>query len=164
MDIGLSDSLYFALLDASLIIGTEIMRMPTIHLAEPNEQQTKWSLFLGIAIWLLHLLLLDALISVSCKWSWLTFPIAGLSGLQFVELIISLIALLAMLLLIYLPWRYWQSFQTEKPTSNPQLLQETEEDRRPLLASIAMSLNGLLFLFVIATFVPMFALNACGHA
>jgi threonine/homoserine/homoserine lactone efflux protein len=87
-----------------------------------------------------------------------------LSGLQFVESIISLIAILAMLFMIYLPWRNWQNFQSKKTAQNPQLLQDTEEDRRPLMAFVAMSLNGFLFLFVIATFVPMFALKACGQA
>lgn len=138
--------------------------MPRVQLTKAEEQQTRRSLFLGILIWFLHLNLLNALISVSCKWGWFTFPVGGLSGLQFVELVISVLAVLLMLFMIYLPWRYWRSFQTEKPTDNPQLLQETEEDRRPLLAFIAMLLNGFLFLFVIATFVPMFALKACGQA
>ena len=138
--------------------------MLAIHLAEPNEQQTRWSLFLGITIWFLHMNLLNALISVSCKWGWFTFPVAGLSGLQLVEMIISLIAILAMLFMIYLAWRYWRSFQTEKPTDNPQLLQNTEEDRRPLLAFIAMLLNVFFLLFVIGTFVAIFALKACGQA
>jgi hypothetical protein len=136
--------------------------MSTIHLAEPNERQAQRSLFLGIIIWFLHLNLLNALISVSCKWGWLTFPVGGLSGLQVVELVISVLAGLLMLFMLYLPWRYWRSFQTEKPTDNPQLLQETEADRRPLVA-FTMLLNGLLFLFVIATFVPMFALKTCGQ-
>jgi hypothetical protein len=138
--------------------------MPRIHLAEPNEQQIQWSLFSGITIWFLHLNIVNALISVSCKWGWLTFPVSGLSGLQFAEAILSLVALLLILFVIYLPWRYWRSFQTEKPTENSQLLQETEHDRRPLLAFIAMLLNGFFFLFVIGTFVPMFALKACGQA
>jgi uncharacterized membrane protein len=137
--------------------------MPTIHLAEPNEQQTKWSLFVGIAIWFLHLNLINALISVACKWGWYTFPVGSLSGLQFVVVLISLIALLLMLVVIYLPWRYWQSFQTEKRWDPSQTLQRTDEDRRPLMAFIAMILNGFFFLFVIGTFVPMFTLKACGQ-
>jgi len=142
----------------------EFMNMPAINLSKPNEQQTHWSLFLGITIWFLHLNILDALISVSCKWGGLTFPVAGLSGLQFVEGIITLITILAMLFLIYLPWRQWRSFQTRQPTTNPQLLQDTEEDRPPLVAFIAMALNGFLILYILATFVPMLSLKACGQA
>ena len=163
MGTGIPDSLHFSLLDA-MTIGMEFMNMPTIDLSKPSDQQTQWSLFLGITIWFLHLNLLDALISVSCKWGGLTFPVGGLSGLQFIEAVITLITILAMLFLIYLPWRQWRSFQSKKPTKNPRLLQNTEEDRPPLMAFIAMLLNGFLILYIIATFVPMFALKACGQA
>ena len=160
MDSRLSDRIHFSLLDAMM----EMMTMPTSPFAEPNERQSQWSLFLGILIWFLHFNILNALISVSCKWGWLTFPVAGLSGLQFVEAIISLIALLAMIFMIYLSWRYWRSFQQETPRNNPQLLQDTEEDRRPLAAFIAMLLNSFFILFVIGTFVATFALKTCGQA
>jgi hypothetical protein len=135
-----------------------------IRLARTNEQQTLRSLFLGITIWLVHLLLLEALVSVSCKWGWLTSPVAGLSGLQFVEAVINLITVLAMLFLIYLPWKDWRNYQSHKPIHNPQLLEDTEEDRRGILAFIAMAINGFLFLYTVATFAPIFALRACGQA
>jgi len=163
MGTSLPDRLHLALSDA-LTLGKEMIDMPRVQLTKAEEQQTRRSLFLGISIWFLHLNLLNALISVSCKWGWFTFPTSGLSGLQLFETIISLVAMLAILFMIYLPWRNWQKFQSEKTTKNPQLLQDTEEDRRPLLAFIAMMLNGFLFLFVIATFVPMFTLKACGQA
>lgn len=163
MDSRLSDDIHFSLHHA-LSAGRKIRPMPTIQLAEPNERQVRWSLFIGILIWFLHLNILNALISVACKWGWFTYPVGGLSGLQFVELIISLITILGMLFLIYLPWRFWRSFQTEKPTTNPDLLRDTEEYRRPLMAFIAMLLNAFLILYILATLVPMFALKACGQA
>lgn len=138
--------------------------MRTIDLSKPSEKQTRWSLFLGILIWFLHLNIVNALISVSCKWGGLTAPIAGLSGLQFVEGMITLITILVMLFLIYLPWRNWRSFQTEKPMTNPDMLHDTEEYRRSLMAFIAMTLNSFLVLYIIVTFVPTFALKACGQA
>jgi hypothetical protein len=163
MDSDLPDTLHLSLPDA-VTVGMEMMNMSIINLAKPNERQSLWSLFLGIAIWFLHMNLFNALISLSCKWGWLTFAIGDLSGLQFLEAMISLITILVMLLLIYLPWRYWRSFQTEKPRDNPQLLRDTEEDRRPLMAFIATLLNGFFFLFVIGTFVAIFALKSCGQA
>src|SRR5436190_22720545 len=114
----------------------ELMNMPTIDLSKPSEQQTQWSLILGITIWFLHLNIVNALISVSCKWGGLTAPIGGLSGLQFVEALITLITIVVMLFLIYLPWRNWQSFQTEKSMTNPDMLRDTEEYRRSLMAFI----------------------------
>src|SRR5215213_9840387 len=131
------------------------MTMPAIDLSKPSESQTRWSLFLGITIWFLHLNILNALISVSCKWGGLTHPVGGLSGLQFLEVVITLVTVLLMLFLIYLPWRQWRSFQTDKPVTNPDLLHDTEEYRRSLMAFIAMALNSFLVLYIIATFVPM---------
>src|SRR5512144_518861 len=116
------------------------MDMPRARVTKAEEQQMRRSLFLGITIWFLHLNILNALISVSCKWGGLTFPVGGLSGLQLVEGVITLLTVLAMLYLIYLPWRQWRSFQKEKPTRNPRLLEQTEEDRPPLVAFIAMAL------------------------
>jgi type VI protein secretion system component VasK len=138
--------------------------MPRAQLTKAEEQQTRRSLLLGIMIWFLHLNIVNALISVSCKWGGLTVPVAGLSGLQFASAIISLIAVLLMFFLIYLAWRNWRIFQTEKPTNNPQLMEDTEEKRQALMAFIAMVLNGFLVLYIIATFVAFFALKACGQA
>src|ERR1044071_1246541 len=110
MDPGLPDPLHFSLSDA-VMVG--VVDMPRAQLTKAEEKQTKTSLFLGITIWFLHVNILNALISVSCKWGGLTFPIGGLSGLQILEGVISLITILGMLYLVYLPWRNWRSLQTE---------------------------------------------------
>ncbi len=138
--------------------------MPKIDLSQPTERQTQWSLFLGILIWFLHLNISNALISVSCKWGGLTVPVGSLSALQILIAVLTLITVLALLFLIYLPWRNWRSFQTEEPVHNPDMLRDTELYRRPLMAFIAMMLNGFIVLYTIATFVPMFSLKACGQA
>ncbi len=129
-----------------------------------NEWLADWSLFLGITIWFLHLNALNALTSISCNWGWFSDRVAGMPGLRFVQMIITLIALALMLLLIYLPFKSWRRFLTEKSPGDHHTLEETEKDRRSMLAFIAMLLNGLFFLFVIASFVPLFALNACSPA
>ena len=138
--------------------------MPAIDLSKPSDQQTRWSLFLGITVWFLHLNIVNALISVACKWGGLTVPVGPLSGLQFVGAIITLITVLLMLFLVYLPWRQWRSFQSKQPTTNPRLMEDTEEDRPPLIAFVAMGLNGFLALYTRATFGPTCALKACGQA
>ncbi len=115
-----------------------------------------------MTVWFLQLNTLNALTSVSCNWGWFSASIAGMPGLRFVQMLITLVALALMLLLIYLPFRNWRRWLTEKAADGHRTLENTENDRRAMLAFIAMLLNGLFFLFVIATFVPMFALNACG--
>ncbi len=138
--------------------------MPKIDLSQPTEQQTRWSLFLGILIWFLHLNIVNAMISVSCKWGGLTVPVGSLSALQIVAAILTLITVLALLFLTYLCWRNWRSFQTESPLQNPDMLHDTEVFRRPLIAAVGMMLNGFLLLYSIAVFVPMLSLKACGQA
>ena len=138
--------------------------MPRTQLSQAEEQQTRKSLFLGITIWFLHLNIVNALISVACKWGGLTVPIGGLSGLQFVEAAISLVSIGLLIYLIFLAWRNWQTFQTERPTNTPQLIQDTEEKRQSLMAFIAMTLNGFFALYILTTFIATFSLKACGQA
>jgi hypothetical protein len=138
--------------------------MKLLEWFKTDEQKTQWSLVFGITVWFLHLNTLNALTSLSCKWGWLSFTIAGTSGLKFVQLLITLVALLLLLGMIYLPWRNWRQFQTDKPIENPQLVQDTDKDRRPLVAAMAMLLNSFLFLFELAFIIPLFTLNACGQA
>src|SRR5512147_1739487 len=117
----------------------EFMTMPAIDLSKPSDKQTQFSIFLGITIWFLHLNIVNALISVSCKWGGLTAPVGGLAVLQILSAVISVISLLLLGFFIYLPWRHWRSFQTEQPPSNPEMLQDTEKYRRSLMAFVAMS-------------------------
>jgi hypothetical protein len=138
--------------------------MPRAHLTQAEEQQTRRSLYFGITIWFLHLNILNALISVSCKWGGLTFPVGGLSGLQLLSAGLSLITILGLLYLIYLPWRNWRTLQSQPPQRNPQLIQDTDEKRQALMAFVTMGLNGFFALYVLATFVSLFSLKACGQA
>ena len=138
--------------------------MAKTQLTKAEEQQTRKSLFLGITIWFLHFNILNTLISVSCKWGGLTVPVGGLSALQIVEAVISLVTIFGLLYLMVLAWRNWQNLQSETPTRNPQLIQDTDEKRQALMAFIAMGLNGFFALYTLATFVAMFSLRTCGQA
>jgi uncharacterized membrane protein len=156
----LPDALHFAIPDE--VNGWIFMDALKNESPKAIERQTRWSLILGIVIWFLYLNTLNALTSVSCKWGWFSYNIAGMPGLQFIEALISLVVILLLLGMIFLSWRNWRSYQSKKPADNPQLFQDTEEDRRPLMAFVTMLLNVFFFLFAIATFVPMMTLKACG--
>jgi hypothetical protein len=136
----------------------EIVKSPYLK----SEERPTWkSLFWGTVIWFLHLNIAYGLASLSCVWGRLNARIGGISMLQLVETMITILALLLMLLLIYLPWRDWRRFQSERPRDNPQLLEDTEKDRRPLVAFVTMLLNCFYLLFIIAAFVPIWALKPC---
>jgi hypothetical protein len=128
---------------------------------QENKERTWPSLLLGPLIWFLHLNTFYAVASLSCKWRLMSLSIAGLPGLQLVEAIVSLLTLVLLARLIIVPWRNWRRFQTEQPPENPRMLQDTEKDWRPLVAFVALLLNSGFFVFVVATFVPVLALNPC---
>lgn len=132
-------------------------------LSKTEDRLSRWCLFLGMLLWFADLNTVYALPSLSCTWGWFSFTVAGLSGLAVVEAIITLIAMVLMSVLIYLPWRNWRKFQTERPMENPRMLNDTEKDRRSLIAFVAMLLNSFFLLFIVATFVPMLVLNVCAR-
>jgi len=132
--------------------------MNEIHPKSVNQRSTAVSLFLGFAVWFLHLNSMYFLTSESCKWGWFPYPIAGLSGLHFAQLALTIIAALFIVRMIWLAWRNWRQFQTD----NDHILERTMQDRRPLIAAVTLSLNILFLLFACAFFVALFSLNACG--
>ncbi len=134
-----------------------------VQVSKREDRITRWCLFLGMLVWFMDLNSVYALPSLSCEWSWFQFTLAGIPGLAVIEAAISLVAMVLMALMIYLPWRNWVKFQTHAPADNPRMLSDTEKDRRSLLAFVAMLMNSFFFLFIIATFVPVFALKVCAH-
>src|SRR5437016_2558924 len=127
----------------------ETMDTSTTQPANADARQTTLSLLLGIVVWFLHQNIVYGVASLTCRWGWLTFNIAGVRALPVVEALITLVALLLLLRLFYLPWRIWRKYQSEKPPDNPRLLQDTEKDGPPLLAFVAMLTNSLFCLFVL---------------
>ncbi len=140
------------------------MQASKTRLPQENQKQNHSTLIWGVVIWLVDFLLLDSLNSVSCKWAFLTWPLAGLAAVQWLEVAISIVALLLIGYLIYLPWRNWRSLQKKKPAKNPKAMAETQRDRGAFLAFLSMGLNTFFLIFVIGTLVPMLALKACGQA
>ena len=134
------------------------------RLPQQDQKQNHRTLIWGALIWLTDFLLLDALNSVSCKWAFLTWPLAGLAAVQWLEIAISLVALALIGWMVYLPWRNWRRTQPSKPLDDPQVLSDTERDRGAFLAFVTMGLNTFFLLFVIGTLVPMLTLKACGQA
>jgi uncharacterized membrane protein len=122
-----------------------------------SDRQTWQSLLFGITAWFLDLNLVYSLPSLACHWGWFPFTVVGLPGLKFIQLIATAVAAVLLMVLIYLPWRNWRPFWRD----NAQVMQQTEADRRPLIAYVTMLLNTLSLLFVLASVVPILALNPC---
>lgn len=140
------------------------MDVPTKHTPLVDDRRTHRSFYAGIAVWFLHQNIIYALPSLSCKWGWFSNSIAGTTGLVVFEALLTLIAAAVMVYLISVPWRNWRKYQTQTPPENSHLMNDIEKDRRPLEAFIAFALNCFFLLFILASFIPVFALNACGQA
>jgi threonine/homoserine/homoserine lactone efflux protein len=123
----------------------------------PDDRTTRRNLLLGVVVWFAHLNLVNALTSLTCQWGWFSFTIAGIPGLRFIQLTISLIAGLIFAYLIYQSWRVWRPARA----NGQQTLTQTEADRRSLMAFVTMLLNGLFFLFMLASLVLVLSINAC---
>jgi hypothetical protein len=126
-----------------------------------DDRQSRRSFLLGIAVWFIHQNTIYALSSLSCKWTWFPFHLGSITGIQIIETAVSLIALALIGYFLYLAWQQWRKFQSEKPPENPHMLEDTEKDRRPLMAFIAMMSNTFFLLFVLGSFVIIFSLNSC---
>jgi hypothetical protein len=136
------------------------MMTPDISSSRPltmNDRQTWLSLISGAIIWFLHLNIVYPLTSLACKWEWFPFNDAGMTGLRTLQIVITLIAAVLIGIVIYLPWRHWQRFQTDRD----HMLRETESDRRPFIAFVALGLNLFFLAFVVAAIVPILALSPC---
>lgn len=140
------------------------MNIRSIYPTLKDDHLTRRSLFGGIITWFLHQNIIYALSSLSCKWNWFPFRLGGLAGYQVVQAIVTVIAVLLILYFIYMPWREWRKGQSEKPPENPEMLNDTEKDRHSLAAFIVMAMNSFFLLFMIASFVVIFSLNACVQA
>ncbi len=138
------------------------MNVSKADITKTDNRWPRWSLFLGMLIWFTDLNTVYALPSLACQWGWFSFTIAGIPGLVIIEAIVSLICLLLISLMIYIPWRTWHRQRAGEPVDHHRI-QEAEQDRPSLMAFVSMLVNSFFFLFIIATFVPMIALNACAR-
>lgn len=131
------------------------------HRTEEYLQQSDrrvWiSLVGGIAVWALHLMIVYPLTSLTCRWGWFSSTIAGMAGLHFVQMVVTVIAALLMIILGISAMREWRRNRSDEES----MLQETASARRPLMAFVAMVLNGFFLLAILLSFVPIFAIEPC---
>ncbi len=139
------------------------MTVSRADIPKTDNRWTRWGLFVGIFIWFVDLNTVYALPSLACTWNWFRFTIAGIPGLVIIEALISLISIVLLLLMIRVSWQIWRKRQVAKLTAESGILQDTEKDRSALMAFVGLLSNGFFVLFIIATFVPMIALNACAR-
>jgi hypothetical protein len=127
------------------------------QIPQTNHRQIWLSLLFGFIVWFVYLNIVYPLTSLTCRWGWFPFNILGLPGLRFIQMVITVIALLLIARMIYLPWRNWKRIEA----SEEDKFYQTAKDPHSLMMLVSMLLNTLFGLFIIVSFVPMFALNPC---
>jgi len=80
-----------------------------------------------------------------------------MSGLHFVQIVLATVALVLIAFFVYLPWRNWRRLEAGQDDK----IYQSANDRRSLIAFLTIGLNLFFLVFVVATFVPMLAINSC---
>ena len=122
-----------------------------------NDRKIWLGLILGIAVWFLHLNVVNSLNSFACEWKWFPFTIAGITGLRFVHIVISLIAAVLIIGVIVFAWREWRPALDQRDDA----LTRTSADRHLLIAFVTLLLNTGFLIYTLASLVMIVSLNPC---
>ncbi|MEQ8673825.1 MAG: hypothetical protein RLP44_18460 [Aggregatilineales bacterium] len=111
--------------------------------------QLWFSLFAGTFVWVLHLLTVYPLTSLTCEWDWFPSEIAGLHGLRFIQILITLVALAIVLQAGYFAF-------------NIQRHLTPQNSRHLFMARLGLALNIIFAGLIAFAVVPILALPVCG--
>ena len=79
--------------------------------------QLWFSLGAGIIVWVIHLMIVYPLTSLSCEWGWFPSAVGGLSGLQVVQIIVTVIAAIITIVAGFLAFQNQRRAASVSPTS-----------------------------------------------
>lgn len=114
--------------------------------------QLWFSLGAGVAVWLLHLMIVYPLTSLTCEWGWFPFTVAGLDGLQIIQIIVTIIAAAITIVAGYLGLQNARQLRTTAVNA----------DRHYFMAWLALALNILFAALIVIAIVPIVTLPICG--
>jgi hypothetical protein len=117
-----------------------------------------WLCFVGgTLVWVLFVMTVYPLSSLSCHWGWFGAPTGG-TGLKTIQTTIGVIAAGLVAGSGAVAFHEWQRTRTE---DNGEIA-ESFAARIPLLAFVMMLLNSLYLLIILVSLAPIFTLSVCG--
>ena len=125
--------------------------VPHDHQPPPDVKswQLWFSLAAGTVVWLIHLMIVYPLTSLTCEWGWFPSTVNGLTGLQVVQIIITIIA--AIIIAVAGVFAF----------QNQRRLRTQEINRHYFMAQLGLALNILFFALVVVSLVPILSLPVC---
>jgi uncharacterized membrane protein len=115
--------------------------------------QLWFSLLAGTIIWVIHLMIVYPLTSLTCEWGWFPFTVGRFSGLQIVQIVVTVAASLLTVVAGVLAFRNRQQLMEEG---------SLETDRHRFMATLGLALNILFTALILIALIPIISLPACG--
>lgn len=115
--------------------------------------QLWFSLVTGIVVWVVHLMIVYPLTSLTCEWGWFQYTAGSLTGLQIVQIIVTLVAGGITLIAAVLAFR-----NRQRLINNESL----EVNRHRFMAALGLALNIMFTALIVIALIPILSLPQCG--
>lgn len=115
--------------------------------------QLWFSLGAGIIVWVIHLMIVYPLTSLSCEWGWFPSAVGGLSGLQAVQIAVTVIAAIITGVAGFLAFQNQRRLHTQEPI---------ETNRHYFMAQLGLALSIIFTALIVISLIPILSLPACG--
>ncbi len=115
--------------------------------------QLWFSLVAGTIVWMLHLMIVYPLTSLTCEWGWFPFMVGALSGLQVIQLVVTVIAAVITIVAGYF------AFQSRRRLGNGGM---PDTSRHRFMAWLGLALNIMFTALIVISVIPILTLPPCG--
>ena len=127
------------------------------HTHQPVDNRQVWfGLGFGVIVWAIHLTTVYAIQSISCHWGFLQYNILGISALRLVLLVITVLAGAGIATSLWVAYRNYRRLREDRAGERGY-----PEERYLFMTEGGALLNGLCFLAVIFSLVPILLLPQC---
>ncbi len=114
--------------------------------------QLWFSLAAGTAVWVIHLLLVYALTSLTCEWGWFPFEVGGLAGLKVVQISITLVTGAVTILAGSF------AFQNQRRLADAT---RADSGRHYFMARLGLALNLIYTALIAVSLIPILIIPPC---
>jgi NAD/NADP transhydrogenase beta subunit len=115
--------------------------------------QLWFSLAAGIVVWVVHLMIVYPLTSLTCEWDWFQYTVGSLTGLQIVQIAITLVAGAITFIAAVLAFRNRQHLMNNEAL---------EVNRHRFMAALGFALNIMFTALIMIALIPILSLPQCG--
>ncbi len=115
--------------------------------------QLWFSLVAGTVVWVIHLMIVYPLTSLTCEWGWFPFTVGPLTGLQVVQIVVTVISGLITVVAGVFAYRNRQRLMNDE---------SLEVNRHRFMSELGFALNVIFTALIVISLVPILVLPQCG--